>query len=273
MPHSQWMRYFSPTFQHRRLGLVCLGVGLQSGNLPTVGPRRLDHHVAVVVTRGRGWFSHGGRPPQAVSAPVLLWLVPGVEHHYAPEPGTGWDECFVDFTGPGVEAYADLGYVTPQCPVVPLRETAEVQHIVDGIVRAARRDSPLLHVEAAAAVHALLVALRYARLEVTRQGEAVMEALARDALLPISVAEHAARLGMPLAELRGVVRRITGEGVKEYLLGIRLDRAKELLVRTDLPVAGVARRVGYEDASYFSRLFSRRVGVAPVRFRDQRQGR
>lgn len=59
----------------------------------------------------------------------------------------------------------------------------------------------------------------------------------------------------------------------EYLLGIRLSRAKELLARTDVPVAGMARRVGYEDPAYFSRLFSRRVGMAPVRFRAQQSGR
>lgn len=63
-PYSSWMRYFSPTANHRRLGPVCLGVGVQQGVLPVVGPRALDHHVAVVVTRGRGWFSHGGRPPR-----------------------------------------------------------------------------------------------------------------------------------------------------------------------------------------------------------------
>lgn len=268
-PYSSWMRYFSPTANHRRLGLVCLGVGVQQGVLPVVGPRVLDHHVAVVVCAGRGWFSHGGRAPEPVTAPALLWLVPGVEHHYGPDPQTGWDECFVDFAGHSVEAYTDLGYVTPDLPLVPLSGTAGVRHVVDGIVRATRRGGPLLEVEAAAAVHGLLVALRYARAEVSRHGDTVMDTLARDALLPISVAEHAARLGMTLPELRGAVRGSTGEGVKEYLLGIRLSRAKELLARTDLPVAGVARRVGYEDAAYFSRLFSRRVGVAPVRFREQ----
>ncbi|MEU8436735.1 AraC family transcriptional regulator [Streptomyces sp. NPDC029216] len=268
------MRYFSPAPVHRRLGLVCLGVGVQQGALPVVGPRVLDHHVAVVVTRGRGWFGHAGRPPQPVAAPALLWLVPGVEHHYGPDPeGGGWDECFVDFTGGSVSAYTDLGYITPDRPVVPLSGTTGVQHVVDGIVRAARRGGPLLEVEAAADVHGLLVALRYARAEVSRHGEAVVDALARDALLPISVAEHAARLGIPLPELRGAVRRSTGGGVKEYLLGIRLSRAKELLARTDLPVAGIARRVGYEDPAYFSRLFSRRVGVAPVRFRAQQSVR
>ncbi|HET6354107.1 helix-turn-helix transcriptional regulator, partial [Streptomyces sp.] len=95
---------------------------------------------------------------------------------------------------------------------------------------------------------------------------------ARDAFRPLSVAEHAARHGMTPAELRTAVRRGAGCSPKDYLLGIRLGRAKELLAATELPVAAVARRVGYEDPAYFSRLFTRRVGTAPIRFREQ-QGR
>ena len=53
------------------------------------------------------------------------------------------------------------------------------------------------------------------------------------------------------------------------MLTVRLGRAKELLAATELPVAAVARRVGYDDPAYFSRLFTRRVGMAPVRFRAQ----
>lgn len=52
------------------------------------------------------------------------------------------------------------------------------------------------------------------------------------------------------------MRRGAGCSPKDYLLGIRLGRAKELLVATELPVAAVARRVGYEDPAYFSRLFT-----------------
>ncbi len=69
--------------------------------------------------------------------------------------------------------------------------------------------------------------------------------------------------------LRAAVRRVAGCSPKDYLLGIRLGRAKELLAVTELPVAAVARRVGYDDPAYFSRLFTRRVGMAPIRFRAQ----
>lgn len=270
--YHTWMRYFTPSPDHHRLGLVCLGVGMQHGALPTVGPRSLDHHVAVVIAAGRGWFRAAEGRCQRVTAPALLWITPGVAHHYGPDPATGWDESFVDFTGPATTTYTELGYIEPDRPVVPLRDTVTARAAIGRIARAAHRTNPLLEVETGAAVHELLVALRRARADTDADGDPVLQALARDAFLPLSVAEHAARRGMSPAELRTAVRRGAGCSPKDYLLGIRLGRAKELLVATELPVAAVARRVGYDDPAYFSRLFARRVGTAPIRFRA-RQGR
>ncbi|MER5766886.1 helix-turn-helix domain-containing protein [Streptomyces sp. NPDC001985] len=269
--YHTWMRYFTPGPVHRRLGLVCLGVGLQHGALPTVGPRTLDHHVAVVISAGHGWFRTPDGRRTGVTAPALIWITPGVPHHYGPDPG-GWDESFVDFDGPATATYTELGYIDTDRAVVPLSDTAGPRAAIGRIARAARRGNPLLEVETAAAVHELLVALRRARADTNPAGDPVLSALARDAFLPLSVAEHAARHRMTAAELRAAVRRGAGCSPKDYLLSIRLGRAKELLAATELPVAAVARRVGYEDPAYFSRLFTRRVGTAPIRFRRQ-QGR
>ncbi|MFC7216647.1 helix-turn-helix domain-containing protein [Streptomyces polyrhachis] len=266
------MRYFSPGPVHLRLGLVCLGVGLQHGTLPAVGPRTLDHHVAVVVSSGSGWYRTPDGRSHTVRAPALLWLLPGVVHHYGADPHSGWDEAFVDFTGSAVAAYTELGLIDPERPVLPLADTVAPRAAVSRIARAARHGNPLLEVETAAGVHELLVALRRARADTASDGDPVLTALARDAFQPLSVAEHAARHHMTTAELRGAVRRAAGCSPKDYLLRIRLSRAKELLAATELPVAAVARRVGYDDPAYFSRLFTRRVGTAPVRFREQ-QGR
>ncbi|MEV5507481.1 helix-turn-helix domain-containing protein [Streptomyces orinoci] len=270
--YHTWMRYFTPGPVHHRLGLVCLGVGLQHGALPPVGPRTLDHHVAVVISAGSGWYRTPDGRRQQLTAPALLWLTPGVPHHYGAAPGNGWDESFVDFTGSAVAAYTELGYIEPDRPVVPLTDTTGPRGIITRIARAARCGNPLLEVETSAAVHELLVALRRARAGSGPDTDPVLQALARDAFLPLSVAQHAARHGMTPAALRTIVRRGAGCSPKDYLLGIRLGRAKELLAATELPVAAVARRVGYDDPAYFSRLFARRVGTAPVRFRE-RQGR
>jgi AraC-like DNA-binding protein len=51
------------------------------------------------------------------------------------------------------------------------------------------------------------------------------------------------------------------------ILTARLNEAKTLLAESDLPIATIARQVGYDDPAYFSRLFSARVGQSPREFR------
>lgn len=57
--------------------------------------------------------------------------------------------------------------------------------------------------------------------------------------------------------------RIVGVAPMEYLLAWRMEIAKDLLRTGELPVSGIAERVGYGSTSAFSVAFSRHVGQAP----------
>jgi AraC-like DNA-binding protein len=47
----------------------------------------------------------------------------------------------------------------------------------------------------------------------------------------------------------------------------RFDRARSLLLQTDLPVADIAEQLGFRDVSHFSRAFSKHFGTSPGRYR------
>jgi AraC-like DNA-binding protein len=55
----------------------------------------------------------------------------------------------------------------------------------------------------------------------------------------------------------------------EFLKEVRLDRAAELLTRTDLPVKAIAARVGYSSRSSFTRAFLASHRVGPTAFREE----
>ena len=58
----------------------------------------------------------------------------------------------------------------------------------------------------------------------------------------------------------------------EYVQTLRIEEAKHLLETTADPTDGIAARVGYEDPAFFRRLFKRRTGVTPARYRQRFQG-
>jgi transcriptional regulator GlxA family with amidase domain len=69
---------------------------------------------------------------------------------------------------------------------------------------------------------------------------------------------------------RSFVRRFakaTGMSPLDYVHALRLEEAKHLLESSDLPVEAIANEVGYEDTSFFGRLFRRRAGITPLQYR------
>lgn len=64
-----------------------------------------------------------------------------------------------------------------------------------------------------------------------------------------------------------VFHRVTGVTPGRFLSAMRLQRAKHLLITTELNVADVSTHVGYNSVGTFSSRFSRSVGMSPTRFR------
>ncbi|MEO1122960.1 MAG: AraC family transcriptional regulator [Cyanobacteria bacterium J06635_1] len=64
----------------------------------------------------------------------------------------------------------------------------------------------------------------------------------------------------------------TGQSPKAYLQALRLNRAKELLRHTDLPIWHIAQQVGFERASSLTRLFQQWEGMTPRHYRAKTQG-
>jgi len=48
-----------------------------------------------------------------------------------------------------------------------------------------------------------------------------------------------------------------------------MNRARELLVTTSIPIGTIGEQAGYPDALYFSRIFKRHFGVPPSKFREE----
>ncbi len=58
-----------------------------------------------------------------------------------------------------------------------------------------------------------------------------------------------------------------GKNIYEYLLMVRMERAKELLQDPDLKIQTIATRTGYSDTNYFSKAFRNYTGLTPSEFR------
>lgn len=73
--------------------------------------------------------------------------------------------------------------------------------------------------------------------------------------------------GLPERTIKRRFKAATGVSIMEYLQNLRIEQAKRALEQGDLSVEAVCVEAGYEDVSFFRRLFKRLTGLTPGQYR------
>ena len=81
--------------------------------------------------------------------------------------------------------------------------------------------------------------------------------------------ELADRFGVSVYTASRMVKTLTGINFKKYLGDLCIERAKDLLLSTEMSVADVAQRSGFSSTSYFIKVFKESEGTTPSRFRSE----
>jgi AraC family transcriptional regulator len=98
------------------------------------------------------------------------------------------------------------------------------------------------------------------------------EYMAANLAEPISLADIAAASGLSRMHFAAQFRAATGLRPHEYLLQRRIERARELLLNSRLPLVEIAFEVGFKTQAHFTTVFARFVGETPNVWRQRNQG-
>lgn len=84
----------------------------------------------------------------------------------------------------------------------------------------------------------------------------------------LCVADVAKHFGYNAKYLSHLFVKLGGRPLKQFILRCRMDSANLLLADTNLSIADIAQRIGYEDAHNFSRAYKKVTGVSPSDYRQ-----
>lgn len=217
----------------------------------------------------------------AVRSPALVFVDAGHVHAWPDAARLRGDMLSFDagFALCGRENSAAL-FLPPAPVVMPLNKTeaAVVEQLFarvrlewrqrgEGWLRAVRSCLSLLHVEAVR---------MHARQNIDpAPPDNAATRLCREFLLLLEKNLHAGTAPRKLAAILGVsadhlsatLRAATGKAAAQHIHERLLLEARRLLAHSHLDVAEIAWHLGYQDVSYFGRVFRRREGMAPGQFR------
>ena len=85
----------------------------------------------------------------------------------------------------------------------------------------------------------------------------------------ISLREIAEVSGLSAPYFSTIFKEEMGENLSNYLNRLRVEKAAVMLVTTNLPINEIAVTCGFEDQSWFSKIFKNNTGLTPVKYREQ----
>lgn len=83
----------------------------------------------------------------------------------------------------------------------------------------------------------------------------------------ITLDDIAGEVHLNAAYLSTIFKQTTGSSFKEYLTLVRVEESKRLLANTDYSILDIAIATGFDDQSYFSKVFKRCTGLTPKQYR------
>ncbi len=184
----------------------------------------------------------------------------------------------------GIAAAQKIKQVNPQTMIIFLTAYAHFNYAQEA-VRCGAKDylvKPVHPEELKQAIHICVEEISASRLtapysekNLTRSQQIVKSAvdyILKNYMKPLTLEEVAQQVHLSPAYFSYLFSREQGQTFTEFVTAARLEEAKKLLSSAlTLSISDIARQVGYEDANYFSRVFKKKTGTTPARYRKRHQ--
>jgi AraC-like DNA-binding protein len=243
--------------------------------------RILPVYAVVYISRGRGWIDLNSKKKHRrnLQAGNVILLFPGMWHRYCPDPEVGWDEHWVAFDGKVAGRWIKECGFSPHEPVLKSRNEETFRGMFANLIEIGQRSPVAFQQLMAGQVHSILATLYSEQQTAVGGGDpAIVVVKAAQARMrngitsDLDVQQLARESKVGYSWFRHAFVQQTGFSPHQYIVELRLARARALLTQTNLRVKEIAVQSGFKDEHYFSRIFKSKAGQAPGQWRLRARG-
>lgn len=238
------------------------------------GPAIRNHFLIHYVAEGQGEFFKGDEQ-FSLFAGQGFFISPGETTFYRADKKNPWKYYWVGFSGTAAANLLKTRGITSSSSIIYGTENAKlITECVKDLYTEATlsKDNPLR------TLGLLLTFLSYISADATKEKTAILttqEKYLTKAIIfvqenfsqPITVEDIAREVGIERTYLYRIFKKHLNKNPQLFILDVRLERARQLLIESDMPIAEVADATGFSSPKHFHVAFNRKFNANPSKFR------
>jgi AraC-like DNA-binding protein len=235
--------------------------------------RVIDALQIVLISEGQGWLETRNIRRRRVEADMMFLLLPNSWHRYRPDPSVGWVESWIEVRGTLVDDLLKSGTVSSHLSLRRGALQSGLEETLNHIHQRVLSDSFGNHPELSAlAMQTLsrctqITAGEPRASQIERAIQRAERHLQDHYKEPLNIEELAENLGVAYSHFRRAFRAQTGFSPWQYVIHLRLTRARYLMASTDTILEDVAAQVGFSSGFHLSNAFKQAFGISPTPWR------
>lgn len=236
--------------------------------------RILNEFHFVLITDGEGIFESNETGKKKISEGDGFLIFPGVWHRYKPLKNSGWTEQWFGFSGTIAKQFLSNGFFNPQKPIISKCNRITIQNYFDSLYNLFNNE-PFGYQRLASGICMQLLAEIYNIQQIKDQENYLNSVVSNTKYLmyekineSIDLEKIASEFKISYSKFRIDFKKQTGTSPLQYFLLLKIEKAKNLLLRTNKTQKEIAFSLGFESYNYFNRIFKQKTGLTPKQFRN-----
>jgi len=237
-----------------------------------------NQNILIYCVSGKGW-ARIDKQSYTISAGEFILLPANIQHEYSADEETPWTIYWIHFKGSNSVHFIDLMMQKMGDPVAAISFQQNRMQIFEEIYTNLEKGYSIDNISYAnLCLQYFLTSCcfddRYNRKATIDKKDTVDLCIGFmhehiDKLL--SLGEIAGAVNLSQSHVTTLFKKKTGFSLIEYFNQLKTQKACQYLLFTDLRVNEIASKLGFDDPYYFTRMFTKVIGVSPVKYRSKRR--
>jgi len=241
-------------------------------------PTGCEQYILIYCTEGEGWIIINGKE-YILPANHFIILPPNIPHSYGASNSDPWSIYWIHFLGVKAPLYSQKFYVPT--PIQPsgtsrIEDRLKLFDEIYMILKSGFSQENLNYANACFA-HFLATFLYIEPYRIAKKSSEYSESIINRATYYMSeninnkltIDQMAEYVGYSPSYFYRKFIKETGSSPMDYFIRMKMNSACMYLIKTDLKVRQIAHKLGFNDVYYFSRIFTKMVGLSPLNFRRE----